>query len=339
MQAGALVEAALFAAGRALTARELADLSGLSEEEARSAATSLAARWSDRCSGLEIRSFQDSFVMQVRPDLAPLVAPVAPRELEAPLIRTLAVIAYRQPLPQSELIRLRGNKAYDHVRELERMGLISAPRKGRTRELCTTRGFAEYFGLESESPEAIRQAIGQGRRGLGVTPMFESLALRLGLDYLVVNPYRPQPEDVDRMMEIDLLVVSPGYSELVKASYRGEVLEARTGTLSQLKESAELISARRGGNLEGFLEHVDSLLLHYREMAADCPPVQPRSALVQELAEDLRIPVSDEGIPAAPDYRGTEAEIQIPTHQDYSMDILERVRQRCDALLEGLLKK
>ena len=54
--AKAVIEAALFASGRTLTSRELADLSGLSEERARSIADDLAAEYAARDSGIEIKS-------------------------------------------------------------------------------------------------------------------------------------------------------------------------------------------------------------------------------------------------------------------------------------------
>jgi segregation and condensation protein B len=31
-----------------------------------------------------------------------------------------------------------------------------------------------------------------------------------------------------------------------------------------------------------------------------------------------------------------EAEIQVPTHQPYDMDILERIKERYEAILKGL---
>ena len=134
--------------------------------------------------------------MQVRFGLAGRVLSFAPKEIEAPLIRTLAIIAYKQPIKQSDLVEIRGNKSYDHVKELEKRGLISAVRHSRTKLLTTTRGFADYFGINSCNPEAVRRALLQEKKLVGVSPMFESLALRLGLDFIVVNPYKPESEDL-----------------------------------------------------------------------------------------------------------------------------------------------
>jgi len=132
--------------------------------------------------------------MQVRFVLAGRVLSFAPKEIEAPLIRTLAIIAYKQPIKQSDLVEIRGNKSYDHVKELESRGLINAVRQSRTKLLTTTRGFADYFGITSCNPEAVRRALLQEKKLVGVSPMYESLALRLGLDFIVVNPYKPEAE-------------------------------------------------------------------------------------------------------------------------------------------------
>ena len=99
----ALIEAALFAAGKALSVKDLSRLSGLSDESVRALAKELVRDYSLRGSGIEIRDFDDSYVMQVRAALAKDVISVAPKEIDAPLIRTLAIIAYKQPLKQSNL--------------------------------------------------------------------------------------------------------------------------------------------------------------------------------------------------------------------------------------------
>src|SRR5512137_2841965 len=202
--AKAVIEAALFASGRILTAKELANLSGLSEERARALVDGMAAEYAARDSGLEIKSIGEGYSMQVRFGLAGRVLSFAPKEIEAPLIRTLAIIAYKQPIKQSHLVEIRGNKSYDHVKELEKRGLINAEKQGHTKLLTTTSGFADYFGISSADPQAIRRALLKDKRLVGVSPMYESLALRLALDYIVVNPYKPKADDLERLKEIEL---------------------------------------------------------------------------------------------------------------------------------------
>lgn len=174
----------------------------------------------------------------------------------------------------------------------------------------------------------------RGEKTLGVTPMYESLALRLGLNHLVVNPYKPDEADLDRLKEIDLLVAAPGYSEKIKEHYSGKIMEAGVRTLSQLKESAEEICQACGdGEIEPLAAEIDALLLQYRERAKASRPIKPLTPMIEEIARDLRILTAEDGLAAAPDYSGIEGQIIVPTHQPYDMDILERIRQRCEALL------
>ena len=334
--AKAVIEAALFASGRTLTPKELADLSGLSEDRACALADDMAAEYVARGSGIEIKSIGEGYSMQVRFGLAGRVLSFAPKEIEAPLIRTLAIIAYKQPIKQSDLVEIRGNKSYDHVKELEKRGLINAEKFSRTKLLTTTRGFADYFGISSSNPQAIRRALLKDKRLVGVSPMYESLALRLALDYIVVNPYKPEAEDLERLKEIDLLVLAPGYGKRVKENYSGQMLEAGVRTLSQLKESAERICQEAGaGDVEPLAMEIDSLLKRFRQRAKAARPVRPLTPMIEEIARDLRLPVQEDGLSAAPDSAGMEAEIQLPTHQPYDMDILERIVQRYEKILSG----
>lgn len=334
--AKAVIEAALFASGRTLSPKELADLSGLSEERARALADGLAAEYIARDSGIEIKSIGEGYSMQVRFGLAGRVLSFAPKEIEAPLIRTLAIIAYKQPIKQSDLVEIRGNRSYDHVKELEKRGLINSEKFSRTRLLTTTRGFADYFGIGSCNPQAIRRALLKDKRLVGVSPMFESLALRLALDYIVVNPYKPGAEDLERLKEIDLLVLAPGYAERAKGHYTGQMLEAGVATLSRLKESAERICQEAGaGDVEPLAAEVDSLLRRFRQRAKTARPIKPLTPMIEEMARDLRLPVQEDGLSVAPDSAGMEADILVPAHQPYDMDILERIVQRYEKILGG----
>ena len=332
--AKAVIEAALFASGRSLTPRELADLSALSEERARGLADDLAEEYAARDSGIEIKSIGESYSMQVRFGLAGRVLSFAPKEIEAPLIRTLAIIAYKQPIKQSHLVEIRGNKSYDHVKELEERGLINAEKFSRTKLLTTTRSFADYFGISSADPQAIRRALLKDKRLVGVSPMYESLALRLALDYIVVNPYKPETKDLERLKEIELLVLAPGYTERVKQHYSGQMLEAGVATLSQLKESAERICQESGcGDVEPLAAEVDSLLKRFRQRAKTARAIKPLTPMIEEMARDLRLPVLEGGLTVAPDSAGIEADILVPAHQPYDMDILERIVQRYEKIL------
>jgi segregation and condensation protein B len=153
-----LIEASLFAAGRPLKLLELesvvtegADVENLVE--------SLIDEYRQK-GALEIVQTDEDVVMQVKAAYADAVRAIAQRDLETPVLRTLAVIAFHQPITQSKVAEIRGNKAYGHVHELEARKLVASEPAGRTRMLRTTKAFADYFGFETDTLEEIKQKIG-----------------------------------------------------------------------------------------------------------------------------------------------------------------------------------
>lgn len=63
---------------------------------------------------------------------------------------TLAVIAYKQPIKQSVVIKIRGNKGYDHIAKFMENGLVSAKREGHTKILTLSEDFYEYFNVDKK---------------------------------------------------------------------------------------------------------------------------------------------------------------------------------------------
>jgi hypothetical protein len=59
----------------------------------------------------------------------------------------LAVIAWKQPATQSEIVKIRTNKAYEHIAELEKMGYVAKHKHGRTYLIKVTGKFYDYFDL------------------------------------------------------------------------------------------------------------------------------------------------------------------------------------------------
>ena len=60
---------------------------------------------------------------------------------------TLAIIAFKQPIKQSVIIKIRGNKAYDHVKKFSDLGLIKKKKMGHTHELNLSEDFYDYFNV------------------------------------------------------------------------------------------------------------------------------------------------------------------------------------------------
>jgi segregation and condensation protein B len=158
-----LIEAALFVAGRPLATSDLERLIG-TEADVEELVASLIEEYHKK-RALEIVRMGEEVVMQVRTEYAEAVRSIAQRDLETPALRTLAVIAYHQPITQSKVAEIRGNKAYGHIHELVARKLIEALPHGRTKLLQTTEAFAEYFGFETSNKEEIRKKIETLTRG------------------------------------------------------------------------------------------------------------------------------------------------------------------------------
>ena len=75
------------------------------------------------------------------------------------ILRTLSIIAYYQPIQQTDLVDIRGQAAYEHVAMLLEKGLIEKKRVGRSYEITTTDAFCDYFGLSKGDVESIKAQI------------------------------------------------------------------------------------------------------------------------------------------------------------------------------------
>jgi segregation and condensation protein B len=156
----ALLEAALYVAGRPLDLRTLGSIiKTRSKRKVQRLVGILMEEYKNRETALEILELEDErFVLQLKGEYSPQVQRLAIRPLlsKGPL-KTLSYIAYRQPVLQSQVVDVRGHHAYGHLRQLESMGLISRERVGRTRLLRTTGFFADYFGLSHDLRTMKRQ--------------------------------------------------------------------------------------------------------------------------------------------------------------------------------------
>lgn len=151
-----VVEAALFSAGRAIAIKEIMEETELSEASVKKAIKELKAAYEERDTVLEITKAGSKWGMQVRRQAAEPASKFAQMEIAPKLLKTLALIAYHQPIKQSDLKDMLGAKIYDHIPELKERGLVKTRRDGQTKILSTTPRFPEYFGLDAASPDQIR---------------------------------------------------------------------------------------------------------------------------------------------------------------------------------------
>ena len=146
------IEAVLFVTARAISVDEIAEILKANPDEVEVELLDLIMDYSSRDSALEIDD-EDGYIIQVRQEHMDIVEKLVPVELKPAALKTLSVIALKEPIRQTYLKELRGSVAYEHVQELLKKGLISRikDRNGRSFNLKTTPRFAEYFKLKGDT--------------------------------------------------------------------------------------------------------------------------------------------------------------------------------------------
>lgn len=151
-QLKARIEAVLFTTAKALSINEIAEILEEEVENTEEAMLELIMDYSSRPGALEIDD-ENGYILQLKEEHMDIVEKLCPVELKPAVLKTLAVIALKQPIRQTELKELRGSTAYEHIPELLEKGLISRTKdkNGRSYNLKTTTKFAEYFKIKGDT--------------------------------------------------------------------------------------------------------------------------------------------------------------------------------------------
>ncbi len=145
-----VMEAALYMSSKGSSIEELGKMANIPLLKTREYVPELIESFNRRDSALEIVEDIGGFRMKVRAPYDEKVSHLAgASELSPGEMKTLAFIAYKQPLIQSQLVQVRSNTAYDHLAVLVEKGFVSREPKGRTYLLRTTKKFSEYFGAHA----------------------------------------------------------------------------------------------------------------------------------------------------------------------------------------------
>ena len=165
-----LIEATLFGAGKSMSVEQLAH--GLKQDSAivSEALHGLQSSLKRRRGGaLQIVEISGKWALEVKPAIADKLPKEAKTDISPRLLKAAALIAYHQPMEQSSLVKLLGEKAYGYVKELSDSGLIDRRRSGNTRRLTTTRRFSEVFGCPHTSHKKVRMWFRDRSEQLGMT--------------------------------------------------------------------------------------------------------------------------------------------------------------------------
>ncbi|MBT3298756.1 SMC-Scp complex subunit ScpB [archaeon] len=145
------VEAVLFAVGKEISTERIASLCSLETKEVENLIQQLIKEYDEKDHSLKIAVKDNGWKLTVRDEFIPLVSSiVSSTELDQPIMETLAVVAWLYPIIQSEIIKIRGTGAYEHMKLLLDEGFIDKERFGRTYKVKLTQKFFNYFDLPSD---------------------------------------------------------------------------------------------------------------------------------------------------------------------------------------------
>lgn len=152
-----IIEAILFATGEAVSLKDIAKIINKSEEEAYNIIKSLIKKYKENASGLKIIEIENSFQMCTNPEYFTYIKNLyknnQKKVLSQPLLETLAIIAYKQPITKAKIEYIRGVNSDYCINSLIKYGLIEE--KGRLDTIGkpilfgTTQDFLRYFGFSS----------------------------------------------------------------------------------------------------------------------------------------------------------------------------------------------
>lgn len=145
------IEAVLFAAGDKISEEEISRLTKIEISDINKYLKELKEDYNKSQSPFMVIDEGANWKLTVREEYMPIVQNIVPHtELSRTIMSTLAVIAWKAPVLQSDIIKIRTNKAYEHIKELMEMGFIIKQKHGRSYLIKLAQKFFEYFDLSGK---------------------------------------------------------------------------------------------------------------------------------------------------------------------------------------------
>jgi segregation and condensation protein B len=158
----ALIEAALFMSPDPVKLNTLSKVTGItSKRELKQLLGQIKEEHEVDTKGMELAITPDGYHFRVKDNYIDQVSGLTPHsDLSDGMLRTLGLVALRQPMQQSDIVKIQGNKSYGYIKKLEEKGLIDSEKSGRTKILRTTSEFERYFGKSlKDIQEKLRSVI------------------------------------------------------------------------------------------------------------------------------------------------------------------------------------
>ena len=193
-----IIEAALFIAARPMSLAELYNVVKIPKPDIKKILELMKPHYDDH--GVRLIERDEHYELQIKDAYVKHVEHLAPeRDFSRATMQTLSLIAFRSPVKQSEIVEIRGNRAYNHIKELLSKGLVRSEPKGHTNILHITRKFLEYFNISSQ--EELKTYF--AREGLAPTSSKETGAHGAGENKSSSSPEQVESQDAPKEPDSD----------------------------------------------------------------------------------------------------------------------------------------
>jgi segregation and condensation protein B len=193
------IEAILYLKGQALSLENLAEFLGCNTDTVADGIIELMGDYAHRDSALEVvESSGGHYALQLKESFKSLRDKIIPSEIGTGALRTLAAIALKGPIVQSELVEMRGGSAYQHIQELVELGLVRKKRQvgNRSSLVQVTDKFRQTYELSEE----LQPYMGNAKAEF-LGPELPPEAEADLVDSPVTEPEMPLPKTIEELGE------------------------------------------------------------------------------------------------------------------------------------------
>lgn len=164
------IESLLFSAARKLSITEIKKHTRAEEKDILKCLQDYRKELDERGSSISLEQYGEYWQLTVKEQYLPVIKKVVTQtEMPKSLVETLAVVAYKSPVLQSEIIKIRTNKAYKHLDLLEEQGFLTREKKGRSKLIRLTPKFYDYFNLDPRQVKELFEKKAQNIKTYDVT--------------------------------------------------------------------------------------------------------------------------------------------------------------------------
>jgi segregation and condensation protein B len=162
----ALLEAILFTTSEPISLESIQKIMKIRKDSIEKMMRRLEEKYASDESGIRLSSI-GGYKLVAKDEFVEKVSNLTPHsDLSRGLLRVLSIIAYHEPISQSDIVKVVGNRTYEYIKELEDRGLVKAEKKSRTKVLVTTPRFEEYFGAKKhEIKKEFEESIEDNKSG------------------------------------------------------------------------------------------------------------------------------------------------------------------------------